>query len=135
MKDIVWVSYTLYRLVKYLFQNLCPMEINFLVGLFMGCLVIGLGLAVVLADPLPAPLKLSLTDQPDFRPRRHGEPLEKRSFDDEGIAIFFLEGSDDVTVDCDDLRYGPTTPGGQAQLTASLLFCIPSTLFISRLVD
>jgi len=95
----------------------------------------GLDLAVVLADPWPAPLKLSLADQPDLLPRRHGEALEQRSLDDEAIAILLLEGSDDIKVDCDDLRYGPTTPGGQAQLTASLFFCIPSSLFISRLVE
>lgn len=156
MKYTILVSYTLYRIIKFLFPNLCPMEINFLGGFFLCCLVIvwlsswrmmclllvycrsniqGLDLAVVLADPWPAPLKLSLADQPDLLPRRHGEALEQRSLDDEAIAILLLEGSDDIKVDCDDLRYGPTTPGGQAQLTASLFFCIPSSLFISRLVE
>lgn len=95
----------------------------------------GSGLGCCSSGSLARSLKLSLADQPDLLPRRHGEALEQRSLDDEAIAILLLEGSDDIKVDCDDLRYGPTTPGGQAQLTASLFFCIPSSLFISRLVE
>ncbi|EDW99245.1 uncharacterized protein LOC6539031 [Drosophila yakuba] len=119
------------------------MEIHLLLRWIFGCLVIVQGLSVVPAEPLPAPHQESLASEPDLLASGHGEPLEqqsilvrsKREFDDNGEEIVFKGPlSDTKDRDCGGLRYGPTTQGGQAQLTASWLVCIPIILFLTRLV-
>ncbi|XP_039492851.1 uncharacterized protein LOC120452615 [Drosophila santomea] len=119
------------------------MEIHLLLRWIFGCLVIVQGLAVAPAEPLPAPHQESLASEPDLLASWHGEPLEqqsivvrsRREFDDNGEEIVFKGSlSDTKDQDCGGLRYGPTTQGGQAQLTASWLVGIPISLILSRLV-
>ncbi|XP_043651483.1 uncharacterized protein LOC122618955 [Drosophila teissieri] len=117
------------------------MEIHLLVRWIFGCLVVVQGL--VSAEPLPAPHQESLAVEPDWLPSGYEEPVEqrsivmrsKRTLDDNGEEIVYrVSPSDTKDRGCQGLRYGPTTPGGQAQLTASWLVCIPTSLFLARLV-
>jgi len=112
-------------------------------------------LCVVVAQaiPLPAQYQISLDAQSDLMVNRYGESGEQLSmvrqpkedddededeegFDDNITAGAVLEGFDEGSgEDCDELPYGPTTPGGQDQLTTSLVSFVPMCLFIIQILS
>ncbi|XP_016948990.1 uncharacterized protein LOC108023854 [Drosophila biarmipes] len=113
----------------------------------LGCLLIVLGAVAAQAIPPPAQYRISLDDQADLMVNRYGEPREQLSdvrqpkkdedegYDDNRTEQPVLEGFDEGGGgDCDGLPYGPTTPGGQGQVTASLASCLPLCLVLTQLL-
>ncbi|XP_070852434.1 uncharacterized protein [Drosophila suzukii] len=102
----------------------------------LSCLLIVLGVVVAQAIPLPAQYQISLDAQSDLMVNRYGESGEQLRFDDNITAGAVLEGFDEGSgEDCDELPYGPTTPGGQDQLTTSLVSFVPMCLFIIQILS
>ncbi|XP_037723214.1 uncharacterized protein LOC119555671 [Drosophila subpulchrella] len=121
----------------------------------LSCLLIVLGVVAAQAIPLLAQYQMSLDVQSDLIANRYGESREQLSmvrqpkededqdedddeegFDDNITAGAVLEGFDEGSgEDCETLPYGPTTPGGQDQLTTSLVSCVPMCLFIIQFLS